>query len=56
MTSTFVAGLRREGITAPCVIDGAINGESFRAYVELFLAPALAFPRKGAWPALSPRC
>ena len=41
MSSTFVAGLRREGITAPCVIDGAINGESFCAYVEQFLAPAL---------------
>lgn len=41
MTSTFVAGVRRSGITAPCVIDGAINGETFRAYVEQFLAPAL---------------
>lgn len=42
MTSTFVAGLRCSGITAPCVIDGAINGETFLAYVEQFLAPTLA--------------
>ncbi len=40
-TSTFVAGLRCDGITAPLVIDGAINGETFRAWVEQFLAPAL---------------
>ena len=41
-TSTFVAGLRRTGITAPCVLDGAMNGDAFRAYVEQFLAPTLA--------------
>jgi transposase len=29
------------GITAPCVFDGAINGERFRAYVEQMLAPTL---------------
>jgi transposase len=39
--TTLVAGLRRSGITAPCVFDGAINGERFRAYVEQMLAPAL---------------
>ena len=33
-TSTFVAGLRRDRIVAPLVLDGAINGEAFRAYVE----------------------
>lgn len=38
-TSTFVAGLRADGIVAPLVLDGAINGTSFRAYVEQFLAP-----------------
>jgi transposase len=41
-TSTFVAGLREDAITAPLVIDGAMNGETFRAYVEQFLAPTLA--------------
>jgi transposase len=40
-TSTFVAGLRRTGLTAPLVVDGAINGDTFRAYVEQVLAPAL---------------
>jgi transposase len=40
-TSTFVAGLRRIGLTAPLVVDGAINGDIFRAYVEQVLAPAL---------------
>jgi transposase len=41
-TSTFVAGLRDDAITAPLVIDGAMNGEIFRAYIEQFLAPTLA--------------
>lgn len=40
-TSTFVAGLRYDGITAPLVIDGAMNGTVFLAYVEQFLAPTL---------------
>jgi transposase len=38
---TFVAALRCEGIDAPCVFDGPVNGESFKAYVEQVLAPAL---------------
>jgi transposase len=41
-TSTFLAALRHDKITAPCIIDGAINGEMFLAYVEQFLAPTLA--------------
>jgi transposase len=41
-TSTFVAGLRDNAITAPLVIDGAINGTIFRAYIEQFLTPTLA--------------
>lgn len=36
-TLTFIAGLRHDGIVAPCVIDGPINGESFAAWVEQFL-------------------
>jgi len=43
-TLTFVAALRIDGLTAPTVIDGAMNGPSFIAYVEQVLAPAL---RKG---------
>ena len=41
-TSTFLAALRHDAITAPCVIDGPINGETFRAYVQQFLVPTLA--------------
>jgi hypothetical protein len=40
-TTTFVAGLRQSGIVAPLVLDGAMTGTAFRAYVEQFLAPAL---------------
>jgi transposase len=41
-TMTFLAALRHDGITAPCVIDGPINGESFRAYIEQILLPTLS--------------
>lgn len=41
LTTTFVAGLRHDGIVAPCVLDGPIDGDSFRAWVEQFLAPTL---------------
>ncbi len=40
-TLTFLAALRCDGLTAPCVIDGPINGMSFRAYVEQVLVPIL---------------
>ena len=40
-TTTFVAALRHDGLSAPCVFDGAINGARFRAYVEQGLAPTL---------------
>jgi transposase len=40
-TTTFVAGLRRDGVIAPMVLDGPIDGASFLAYVEQFLAPEL---------------
>jgi transposase len=40
-TMTFVAALRHDGIVAPWVIDGPINGESFRTWVEQVLVPAL---------------
>jgi transposase len=38
---TFIAALRCDGLTAPCVFDGPINGASFRAYVEQVLVPTL---------------
>lgn len=40
-TTTFLAGLRHDRIVAPLVLNGAINGAAFRAWVEQFLAPTL---------------
>jgi transposase len=40
-TSTFVAALRITGLTAPGVIDGPMDGDSFLAYVEQILVPTL---------------
>jgi len=40
-TSTFIAGLREDGLVAPAVFDGAINGELFLAYIEQVLVPTL---------------
>ncbi len=39
--STFIGALRHDGLVAPCVVDGAIDGELFVAYVEQQLAPTL---------------
>lgn len=41
-TTTFVGGLRLSGMTAPMVLDGAMNGAAFLAWVEQVLAPTLA--------------
>lgn len=40
-TTTFVCALRSDALAAPCVLDGAIDGASFRAWVEQMLAPEL---------------
>jgi transposase len=40
-TTTFIGALRADGLTAPAVFDGAINGVSFLAYVEQVLVPTL---------------
>jgi len=40
-TTTFVAGLRLDGLVAPFVFDGPINALTFEAYVEQFLVPEL---------------
>jgi putative transposase len=40
-TLTFVAGLRCDGIVAPCVFDGPIDGECFLAWALQFLVPDL---------------
>ena len=41
-TTTFVAGLRLTGLTAPMVLDGPINGVWFQAYIDQVLVPTLA--------------
>lgn len=40
-TTTFLAAMRTTGLTAPLVVDGAINGAIFRAYVEQQLVRTL---------------
>jgi transposase len=40
-TMTFLAALRHDRIDAPWFIEGPINGESFRTYVEKVLVPTL---------------
>jgi transposase len=40
-TTTFVAGLRNNAITAPLVIDRPMNGAVFLAWLEQFLIPTL---------------
>lgn len=41
LTTTFLAGLRTSGLVAPLVIDGAVNGNLFVAYVQQQLVPVL---------------
>jgi transposase len=43
-TITFTGALRLSGMTAPMILDGAMDGDAFRVYVRDFLAPTL---RKG---------
>lgn len=40
-TLTFLGALRCDRLTAPCVFDGPINGQCFRAWVEQQLTPVL---------------
>ena len=40
-TTTFIAGLRADGLTAPMLLPGALAGLAFRAYVEQVLVPTL---------------
>ena len=40
-TTTVLCGLRADGLVAPLVLDGAVNGPAFLAYVEQVLAPTL---------------
>jgi len=40
-TMTFISALRHDGMVAPMLIEGPMNGELFRAYVEQCLVPTL---------------
>ena len=41
-TQTFIAGLSADGMIAPWVITGAMDGAAFAAYVEKVLVPELS--------------
>jgi len=41
-TTTFICGLRRDGLVAPWVLDGPMNGDAFFVYVRQVLAPNLS--------------
>lgn len=41
-TTTFIAGLRHDKLTAPLVVNGAMNGEIFVEYIRQELAPTLS--------------
>ena len=40
-TTTFVGALRLDGMTAPWVLDGPMNGDAFLVYVQMVLVPTL---------------
>lgn len=40
-TQTFIAGLRCDGLTAPWVVNGAMDGAAFETYIRTQLAPTL---------------
>lgn len=40
-TTTFTAGLRLNGMAAPMLLDGPMNGTAFLAYAEQVLTPEL---------------
>lgn len=41
-TTTFICGLRCDGLVAPWVLDGPMNGDAFRVYIQQVLAPTLS--------------
>lgn len=50
---TFVAALRQQGLTAPRVVEGAMDEALFKAYVQEFLCPTLASGYIVVWDNLS---
>jgi len=41
-TNTFICGLRYDGLVAPWLLDGPMNGDAFRVYIQRVLAPTLS--------------
>jgi transposase len=41
-TTTFTAGLRCDGLVAPFILDGPMNGDAFLVYLDKILVPTLA--------------
>ena len=41
MTTTFTAGLRLDGLTAPMLLEGPMDGDAFLAHIEQVLVPTL---------------
>ena len=48
-TLTFLAALRADALTAPCVFDSPINGRSFGAWIEQQLVPTLRQATSSSW-------
>ena len=48
-TMTFLAALRSDRIDAPWVIEGPIDGESFRTFVAKSLLPTLRRATSSSW-------
>lgn len=40
-TATFIAALRHDGLGAPLLLDGPMNGTAFLAYIKKILSPEL---------------
>lgn len=40
-TATFIAGLRHDSLSAPMILDGAMYGNAFVAYIQDLLCPTL---------------
>ena len=53
-TTTLVAGLRLGGLTAPMVIDGAMNGDAFTAYAERSSPPPWRRATSSSWTTCRP--
>jgi len=48
-TMTFLAALRHDRVEAPWLIDGPIDGESFRLYIDRVLVPTCIPATSSSW-------